>query len=131
VPHLAWIIAAAATLTPGGLACARKQAAVEERPDTLQPEGLRESIARQVGSATCSSPAVCRAIAMGAKPCGGPRRYLVYSVEATDSARLARDVAQFTEAEVRMNKEKGMMSDCSMVVRPQVSCVSGRCAALR
>jgi hypothetical protein len=128
---LGWILLAGTTLTLSGSACVRKQAAVEERPDTREPEALRESIGRQVGNATCSSPGACRAIPMGAKPCGGPRRYLIYSLELTDSARLAGDVARFNEAEARANKEKGMTSDCNLVLKPQVSCVSGRCLARR
>jgi hypothetical protein len=60
--------------------------------DTLNLDAMRESIAGQVGDAPCSSPTVCRTLAMGAKPCGGPREYLVYSVSFSDSARLATEV---------------------------------------
>jgi hypothetical protein len=127
-----------ASLTMGPISCARKQAGVEERPeeraearpDTLNLDGLRESIARQVGTAACSSPTVCRTLPMGAKPCGGPRKYLVYSVSTSDSARLAVDVARYSQAEARLNEEKGLVSDCSAVVKPEVSCVSGRCVAM-
>jgi hypothetical protein len=125
----------------GLLSCARKQAAVGERPDTLTSDTLtsdtltsdtlRESIARQVGTAACSSPAVCRTLPLGSKPCGGPRQYLVYSLAVTDSARLAADAARYGEAEAQRNREKGLVSDCSMLIAPQVSCVSGRCVAIR
>jgi hypothetical protein len=115
----------------GSLSCAGKQAAVPERRDSLTSDSLRQSIARQIGTATCSSPAVCRTQALGSKPCGGPRQYLVYSLTVTDSARLAADAARYSEAEARMNREKGLMSDCSMLVPPQVGCVSGRCAAIQ
>jgi hypothetical protein len=122
---LALLSAAVATLS-----CARKEAAVGERPDTLTADTLRQSIARQVGSATCSSAAVCRTLALGSKPCGGPRQYLVYSLSVTDSARLAADAARYNQAEAEKNRQRGLMSDCSMLIEPQVSCVSGRCAAV-
>jgi hypothetical protein len=125
----------------GPLSCARKQAAVSERPDTLTADTLRsdtlgsdtlrESIARQVGTAACSSPAVCRTLPLGSKPCGGPRQYLVYSLAVTDSARLAADAARYNQAEARRNREGGLVSDCSMLIAPQVSCVSRRCVAIR
>lgn len=129
-----WLLLAAgnagfASLSCAGKQVAGKQTAVQEKPDTLTLAGLRESIARQVGAAQCSSPAVCRALAMGAKPCGGPRRYLVYAVSSTDSVRLAAEVTRYTQAEARMNKEKGLMSDCSVVTKPRVNCVAGRCVA--
>jgi len=115
----------------GPLSCARKQAAVSERADTLSSDALRESIAQQVGTATCSSPAVCRTLALGSKPCGGPRQYLVYSLAVTDSARLAADAARYNQAEAQRNREKGLVSDCSMLLQPQVSCVSRRCVAMQ
>ena len=114
----------------GSLSCARKQATVSERPDSLTSHALRESIARQVGTAACSSSAVCRSLPLGSKPCGGPRQYLVYSLSVTDSAQLAADAARYSRAEAQRNREKGLVSDCSMLIEPQVNCVSGKCAAV-
>ena len=120
----------------GSLSCARKQAAVSERPDTLTSDTLtsdtlRESIVQQVGTAACSSAAVCRTLPLGSKPCGGPRQYLVYSLAVTDSARLAADAARYNQAEAQRNRETGLVSDCSMLIAPQVNCVSRRCVAIR
>ena len=112
------------------LSCARKEAAVGERPDSVTADALRQSIAQQVGTPSCSSSAVCRALPLGSKPCGGPRQYLVYSLSVTDSARLAADAARYNQAEAERNRERGLMSDCSMLIEPRVSCVSGRCAAV-
>jgi hypothetical protein len=120
-----------AVLNGGPLSCARKQGVVSERADTLSSNALRESIAQQVGTATCSSPAVCRTLPMGSKPCGGPRQYLVYSLAVTDSARLAADAARYNQAEAQRNREKSLVSDCSMLIQPQVSCVSRRCVAMQ
>jgi hypothetical protein len=114
----------------GPLSCARKQPPVSERPDSLASDALRESIARQVGTAACSSPEVCRTLPLGSKPCGGPRRYLVYSLSVTDSARLAADAARYNQAEAQRNRDEGLVSDCSMVIAPSVSCVSRKCAAI-
>lgn len=144
LPYAKLVLLGSLGLTIAGLAtlgCARKQAAVSERPDTLTPDtltpdtlssdALRESIARQVGTAACSSSAVCRTLPLGSKPCGGPRRYLVYSMAVTDSARLAADAARYNQAEAQKNREEGLVSDCSMLIAPQVSCVSRRCVAIQ
>jgi hypothetical protein len=125
-----WVGFAIVTAGFGPLNCARKQAPVSERSDTLSSNALRESIARQVGTAACSSLAVCRTLALGSKPCGGPRQYLVYSLAVTDSARLAADAARYNQAEAQKNRDEGLVSDCSMLIAPQVSCVSGKCAAV-
>jgi hypothetical protein len=114
----------------GPLSCAQKRPTVRERSDTLASDHLRESIARQIGTAACSSPAVCRTLPLGAKPCGGPRQYLVYSLSVTDSARLAVDAARYNQAEALKNRDEGLVSDCSMLIAPRVSCVSRKCAAV-
>jgi hypothetical protein len=113
------------------LGCGGKQPRGSEAGDSLtrSDSDLRQSIATQIGDARCSSPSVCRTIAVGEKACGGPQRYLIYSTAATDSARLAREVARYNDAERKRNREEGRMSDCMMVVRPQVSCISGQCRA--
>ena len=132
VASLGFVLVSAGLGTSG---CAPKQPRVSERPDSLAPdsvttETLKESITRQVGTAACSSPAVCRTLPLGSKPCGGPRQYLVYSLDVTDSARLAEDAARFNQAEAQKNRDEGLVSDCMMMMAPQVSCVSGKCAAV-
>jgi hypothetical protein len=108
-------------------ACARRPPVAEETRDTASLADLRESIVRQVGTASCSSSTTCRTLPLGSKPCGGPRQYLVYSVTATDTTRLAADAARYTKAEAKKNQEGGRFSDCSILIEPGVSCVSGRC----
>jgi hypothetical protein len=114
----------------GLLGCARKPAPAAERPDSLASGDIRASITQQIGTAACSSPAVCRTLPLGVKPCGGPRQFLVYSLSVTDSARLAADAARYNQAEAQKNREQGLVSDCSMLMAPRVTCVSGECAAL-
>jgi hypothetical protein len=105
------------------LGCGGKQRVTEREPN------LREAIVAQVGKAPCSSSSVCRTIGLGVKPCGGPQQYLIYSTAATDSVRLAREVARYNEAEANRNRQGGLVSDCRALVKPQVSCISGQCAA--
>jgi hypothetical protein len=125
-----WVGLAIGLTGLGSLGCARKNAPAGERPDTLSSDVLRASITEQIGTAACKSPAECRTLPLGAKPCGGPRQFLVYSLSGTDSARLAADAARYNQAEAQKNRDKGLVSDCSMLVAPQVSCVSGKCSAL-
>jgi hypothetical protein len=114
------------------LGCAGKQPSDQKVADSVPAVDLvkaREAILTQVRDAPCASPSLCRTIGFGEKACGGPRQYLVYSKAATDSARLAREVARYNEAERNRNREEGRVSDCMALSRPQVSCVSGRCRA--
>ncbi|MFW6040036.1 MAG: hypothetical protein ACOC9N_03055, partial [Gemmatimonadota bacterium] len=74
--------------------------------------------------------ASCRAIPFGAKPCGGPWTYLIFSVERTDSAELASLVERYNAAERRLNELEGRMSDCSVPTRPTLDVRDGRCTAV-
>jgi len=94
-------------------------------------DSLRATVMRLIGEPMATSVAQCRLTAFGAKPCGGPRTYLVYSTEATDSTRLARAVAMYTSEDARLNQELGRASDCRLVMPPQITFAAGRCATAR
>ena len=88
---------------------------------------LREAIRVEVGDAAASSPAACRTMPMGHKPCGGPASHLVYSTETSDEARLERLVTEYTEAHRAYNTARGLASDCALVPEPPVEWEGGRC----
>lgn len=98
-----------------------------------QPEqsldSLRAIVLDIVGEPTCLSNVQCRYVPFGAKPCGGPWTYLVYSIQTTDSASLAETAADYTEREVQLNRELGRVSDCRAVSPPILDCVDSRCVA--
>ncbi|MFQ5747187.1 MAG: hypothetical protein ACE5HF_08220 [Gemmatimonadota bacterium] len=92
-------------------------------------DSLRRLVEAEIGDAGASAPSACRVIALGAKPCGGPRAYLPYSIEATDSARLAALARTYDSLDARRNAEQGLLSDCGLVVAPEVGLAGGRCVA--
>jgi hypothetical protein len=91
---------------------------------------MEAEIRKRVGEARAERAESCRTIAFGAKPCGGPWSYLVYSTEATDEARLRALVEEYNAREARLNQEEGRMSDCALVARPEVELRGGRCVAV-
>ena len=103
----------------------------EAQPEQESLDSLRSRILELIGEPVASGMSQCRLIAFGAKPCGGPRAYLVYSMETTDSTRLARAVAMYTSEDARLNRELGRTSDCQMVTPPQVTFAAGQCATAR
>ena len=63
--------------------CGGRQPAAEDDP-TLELERMAGDFPRLVGAARCENVAQCRSIGIGAKPCGGPWDYLIYSILDTD-----------------------------------------------
>ncbi len=90
---------------------------------------LENEILEMIGDAEATDVAFCRTIAFGSKPCGGPWRYLVYSAEATDPEALGAKVAEYNRLQDRINREKGIMSDCSLAIKPTVELRDNTCVA--
>ena len=104
-----------------------QQNAANAEPESQSLDSLRASVLRLIGEPTATNIGQCRLTEFGAKPCGGPRGYLVYSVEATDSIDLARAVAVYTSEDARLNRLLGLASDCALVSPPQITFTAGQC----
>lgn len=76
---------------------------------------------------SCSDSSVCKVIAIGAKPCGGPTGYLIYSSSNVDEAILLSKVKAYNDWNTKYNKEKNLFSDCSIPPEPKPDCVDGKC----
>jgi len=82
-----------------------------------------------IGELRCECVEQCRALPLGAKPCGGPRTYVVFSTVTTDSVRLARAAAEYTALEAERNRRTGAVSDCQFVAAPSLTCSQGYCVS--
>jgi hypothetical protein len=89
---------------------------------------LAQRIDALVGDAACDTAAQCRSIAVGAKPCGGPERYVAWSTLRTDEQQLKEAVARHAQRRQADNQASGMASNCMMVTDPGASCRARRCS---
>ncbi len=88
---------------------------------------LQQQIDAAIGDAACSSSAQCRSLAIGARACGGPERYLAWSTQRSDAAQLDK-LAQALKAQREAeNARSGMASTCQFLMDPGAQCVAGRC----
>ena len=76
----------------------------------------------QIGPAACVSDSDCRALPIGARACGGPDRFLPYSIRATDEAGLARLAADHSRLSAELLREQGAMGACVMAETPTAYC---------
>jgi hypothetical protein len=87
-------------------------------------------ILNYIQSFSCANATGCLYIAFGAKPCGGPREYLVYP-NTVDQAVLETMVNDYYEMDQQYNIESGASSDCMVVGPPNtVGCVNGVCTII-
>lgn len=80
-----------------------------------------------ISDKSCTKDGKCTVMAYGAKACGGPVGYLVYSSGNVNETQLKDLVEEFTELQSLMNDEYGYISDCSIPNPPDVSCLDGNC----
>lgn len=90
-------------------------------------QNTRAEIDRLIGQARASTLSQCALVALGDRPCGGPRTYLAYSLAETDSAQLAEFVDLYTRLDRERNVEVGLVSSCEVLARPTVVLEGGRC----
>ena len=102
----------------------------EERQDRQRLNALGDRIYKLVGEPHCESVEECRYIGLGAKPCGGPWEYLVYSISQTEPEWLRDMVEEYNDLEAEMNRKYGYVSDCAMAAEPRLGCVEGYCVDL-
>jgi hypothetical protein len=92
-----------------------------------QLQEARRAIDEAIGDAAATNPGSCAVVAIGHRPCGGPRLYRAYSKEEADSASLASLVDAFNRLDQQRNEEQGLISTCEALPRPRVELVDGRC----
>lgn len=95
-----------------------------------QLEGKKQEILDYIHSFSCADASSCNSIAFGAKPCGGPREYLVYPSTVNLSV-LENLVDEYYELDNQYNIQIGAVSDCMVVSPPTtIDCVEGVCTII-
>jgi hypothetical protein len=83
---------------------------------------LFEAIQAEIGAPDCDASAQCHSIPVGARPCGGPEGYLIWSSKTGRPERLAALVVAHREARQAENTRSGLVSDCRVLVDPGAVC---------
>ncbi|WP_454773390.1 hypothetical protein [Janthinobacterium tructae] len=102
-------------------------APAQDAPPAPGNASLLAQIQAEVGAAACDSTQQCQTLAIGAKACGGPERYLAWSSKEHDGKKLKALAQAQAEASRKQQQADGMMSTCSIVTDPGATCEAGRC----
>lgn len=124
-PLLVLLAAASAAQCPTGAPQDQDRPADQGRVSRLEAEA--RALARTDG---CASSDQCRSAPVGARPCGGPRDYIVYCARTTDSAALYRKLDELRQAEMEFNRKTGAASTCEFRTPPGVGLEAGQCKGI-
>lgn len=117
-------LAAAGALILIAAAC---QSAPPANTANTKAASLWQQIEAQNADTGCDRDSQCHTIAVGAKSCGGPERYIAWSDRAQDGAKLKQLVAQHAAARVEEDKRGHVLSNCMMAVDAGAVCRAGHC----
>jgi len=101
----------------------------DQKADWAQIVALEDQAKALLKIEGCSSSAQCRSAPVGSRACGGPRYYLVYCAQTTDSAALFRKLDAVAAAEREYNTRYKLMSTCEFRMPPTVALSGGSCQA--
>lgn len=99
---------------------------------TTQMRVLDAEVQTLIADKSCTADTDCDTLPYGAKACGGPARYLVYStatLTAAEQQHLTETATEYSELSRQYNADNGVISTCDVVVPPTVGCVVGQCRA--
>ena len=97
--------------------------------DDQKLEQMGKEIQEFAKNKACSNGDGCRTMPMGAKACGGPTNYIIYSLSKTDEKQLTEKVKQYTDFQKELNVKYNRTSDCLFLSPPTVDCLNGVCAS--
>jgi hypothetical protein len=90
-------------------------------------EDLALEIHQIAGDASADNIEQCRTHPIGAKPCGGPWAYLIYSAQNVDSDSLSALISRYDELDHIRNEEEGRISTCELISEPPLELDNGIC----
>ena len=102
---------------------------VREEHRQAERQAAVADLDRLIGDAEASGLAACQTVPVGAKACGGPTDYAVYSAEASEAAAIVQTAEEITRMDEQANREFGLGSDCAVTPEPTVVWVGGQCRA--
>lgn len=112
-----------------GAACSSTGQPVNEAPSAKKAssEDLYTAIQRLTSDKSCDTDEQCSSIGIGARPCGGPEKYMIYSKPNTDEKKLASAVDQYYLIQKLKNEKLKKLGICVVATPPEVECIKQQC----
>lgn len=102
-----------------------------QKLDSSDIAAHKQSLEDVSADKSCDTNTQCKVIAVGARACGGPSSYLVYSTKSANEKQVMQLADQITKLERAFNKQNQMMSICQHLIEPATQCVENKCVKLQ
>ena len=105
--------------------------ATANAPATASAPELLQRLRALEAASSCSVPADCRAVPVGARLCGGPSAWLAMSAaNMAAAAPLAERYTALRKAANEAAAREGRVSTCEVILEPAVGCAAGYCRTI-
>lgn len=88
---------------------------------------LEIQLKKAVADPACTQNSECKSIPVGAKACGGPLYYLIYSTNNTDHEKLTMLADAIKSKQRKHNMLTEATSDCAFLMPPALACIDEQC----
>jgi hypothetical protein len=99
--------------------------------DGLDPKGQMKMLAEEISTMThnrsCKQLSECRTVALGARACGGPKRYVVYSVNNVNETDLLVKASSYNSYDQQLNGDSNTVGTCDVLMPPKLGCQKNLC----
>jgi hypothetical protein len=103
---------------------------VKVTSEEIDQKGLYQKIQQLAAeSRQCESDNDCALLGLGARPCGGPDEYLVYSKSSANQSKLLDLARNYNLVAKSRNEKEGRMGICVVATRPKFYCTQNQCAS--
>ena len=90
---------------------------------------LNYDLSNMVSNNSCTASFQCKVLEVGARACGGPSKYAVYSTLNTPQEQAESIAKQITEQEKNQNEQQSL-TDCLPVIEVQSLCINQQCQSI-
>jgi hypothetical protein len=99
-----------------------KRAALEDRSAQLS-----DSIDSTIEDLSCEQASDCKTAAWGHKACGGPSKYIIYSMLRTDEEILNELLDDLRDTHVELGRITDGVGTCDTPIAPETDCQKEEC----
>ena len=92
---------------------------------------LKTAISMEIGQAKCSEDTQCKALSIGANPCGGPESYQAYSILNANLEHLNELAGQYKLVRKTLHAKTGTVGACVVIPEPAVQCKNQQCVTIQ
>ncbi|MRX28616.1 hypothetical protein [Kangiella sp. HZ709] len=90
-------------------------------------KSMHNDIYELIKDKSCQQDSDCGVVGLGARACGGPDSYAVYSKANIDAEQLQSMTKQLESLHKTYNQENQIMSICMMEPKPGFACIDNQC----